>query len=152
MDCVHFDYVMGMVLCTGNSDADCCAQRSCCNLDIGSCSPCYNSRPGQHSRVRTHENTAQLAQEACNKNTMSVSFIWEQGWYRKASKITFTFCRALLTNQTWWKPIFTHWARWCFKYHDNANFQTATRSQHSTQSTRPSPNNYVPPFLSQQYS
>lgn len=30
MDCVHFDYVMGMVLCTGNSDADCCAQRSCC--------------------------------------------------------------------------------------------------------------------------
>lgn len=37
MDCVHFDYVMGMVLCTVNSNADCCALRSGCNLDVGGC-------------------------------------------------------------------------------------------------------------------
>lgn len=38
MDCVPFDYVMGGGLCTVNSGADCCAQRTGCNLNVSSCS------------------------------------------------------------------------------------------------------------------
>lgn len=66
MDCVPFDYVMGGGLCTVNSGADCCAQRTGCGLNVSSCSL------DAAIVVIVDEASSVIAQEACNKDTMSL--------------------------------------------------------------------------------